>query len=408
MEVIFVSKDTNVNPVHKKDRAAPRMKYINLDGAKFNVTMRNENLRKRIRAMRSVFRLSPAELYPMRLPQWVSSKKFESKENPKDNPSEEPPKKYTGPNHFPITSMANPCIRSLDLEGCIRKYNTAYQAINRLPDGPLGERFLESMIRQSLQETFAIVFGKDNVDSVAVINFEPIDDVDVENFGLKTYYNVKFVLHSNTVDLEPDHVKNALLKKCARLSTNPENEEYMTCAIENQAILVLNNLDLEEYDVCERDILKCHEFNECYNRKKREPDNFNFEVDQVAFECRCRDGFRSIAAPAPHFSHFVNHTCEDINECESPDLHNCDPVSTLCHNTPGSFECRCQKGYKPSNSSHCIGKFLCFLFPSTMYLHWVVHLTHISLYLFTSELCSDSQCINGNCRPIGDHEDYCE
>lgn len=362
---MFISKDTNVNPVHKKERRAPQL--LNLDISSFNVTSRNENLRKRIRAMRSVFRLSPSDLYPIRFPQLVGRKaEKEPKEDPpkedppkEDPPKADPPKKYTGPRHFPIQSMEYQCYGNLDQEGCIHKWNTAYKSTNQLPEGPLAGRFLESMIRKSLLDTFNIVFGKNSIDSVAMIGFEPIGNLDVENFGLQTYYNVRFVLHSNTVDLNHlDHVKDALLKKCSRWSKDPTDEDYyLTCAIESQSILLLQNLDLEEYDVCERGVVQCHEWNECFNKRKHDPENFNFEKDQVIFECRCRKGFVSIGAPAPHFTHFLNHTCEDIDECKSPDLFDCDPVSTWCDNKPGSYDCKCQKGYKTSNRTHCISEF---------------------------------------------------
>ena len=257
--------------------------------------------------------------------------------------------------------MKNPCANNLDQEGCYEKWNSAFGSVNQLPEGPLGARFVESMIRESLHKTFNIIFGKNNIESVAIVAFDAITELDVPNFGLKTYYNVKFVLHSNTVDLKPDHVTNVLLKKCNRASQNPADEDlYVTCSIENQSILVLSKLDVEEYDLCEREVVKCHEWNECYSKRKREPDTFNFDKDKVAFECRCREGFKSIAAPDPHHSHFINHTCEDIDECKLK-LHNCHLVSTECFNRPGSFDCICKNGYKNPNGTHCIGEFICAL-----------------------------------------------
>lgn len=313
-------------------------------------------------------------------------------EPPKEEPPKvERPKPYEGPHHFPIQSMTNPCVGNLDLENCVNKWNTAYQSANRLPEGPLAGRFLESMIRESLHKTFNIVFGKGNIESVAIVGFEPINDLDVENFGLKTYYNVRFVLHSNTIDLKPDQVRDALVKKCNRQSHNPSDEDYyLTCAIENQSILLLQNLDLEEYDVCERGVLKCHPWNDCFSKRKHDPDNFNFEKDKIVFECRCKEGFRSVSASTPWWSHFLNHTCEDIDECKEG-IDECDPVSTKCVNREGSYDCNCQDGYKRSNETHCIGECGKVVFEFNTFKFKILNQSTISLIkllLFLLQNCA--------------------
>lgn len=65
---------------------------------------------------------------------------------------------------------------------------------------------------------------------------------------------------------------------------------------------------------------------------------------------------------------FDNHTCIDIDECES--LHDC---SHICINTEGSYECACPIGFEFG-----FDKFNCY----------------------DKDECLDSPCINGNCENI--------
>ena len=46
----------------------------------------------------------------------------------------------------------------------------------------------------------------------------------------------------------------------------------------------------------------------------------------------------------------------DINECET-DNGGCDRRSTICHDTDGSFECKCRTAYKPDpkDKYKCLG-----------------------------------------------------
>ena len=47
----------------------------------------------------------------------------------------------------------------------------------------------------------------------------------------------------------------------------------------------------------------------------------------------------------------------DIDECKT-DNGGCDRRSTICHNTGGSFECKCRTAYKPdpNDKYKCLGK----------------------------------------------------
>ena len=345
----------------------------------FNLTLfkNDENLKKKIRTLRSVFRLAPSVFATTNLEEALT-RKFKVKQfmiaNQREEVEQPPPQSKK--QHFSIQSMSNPCYNNLDLVGCINNFNTAYRSTNKLPPGAEAKNFIESTVRLSLVDTFNIIFDK-KIESVIVTELEPINAIDIDNFGLKTYYRVKFLLQSNLIDLKRNVITKALETKCKRRSTDVNNEYYHMCSIDNQSILILNNLDLEEYDVCQRGVLQCPDYNYCYNAKIENPD-FDFDKDVVAYECKCADGFESVYAPEPHFSHFLNHTCKDIDECASGDLNDCDENSTSCVNLIGSYKCECDKGYKRTNRTLC------------------------------TELCSGSLCINGECKKLSDHEDYCQ
>ncbi|XP_059408280.1 vitamin K-dependent protein S [Carassius carassius] len=71
---------------------------------------------------------------------------------------------------------------------------------------------------------------------------------------------------------------------------------------------------------------------------------------QGSFTCVCKAGWRG-------------QRCEqDINECEDPEF----PAgcSQTCHNLPGSFMCRCEKGFYTRDNIHCIDINECILYPS--------------------------------------------
>ncbi|KAJ0086742.1 hypothetical protein Patl1_08224 [Pistacia atlantica] len=67
----------------------------------------------------------------------------------------------------------------------------------------------------------------------------------------------------------------------------------------------------------------CKENSECY-----EPDNGS------GYLCKCKKGYRG--------NPYLSNGCEDINECNEPNLNNCEQK---CDNTEGSYTCSCYKGY---------------------------------------------------------------
>lgn len=44
--------------------------------------------------------------------------------------------------------------------------------------------------------------------------------------------------------------------------------------------------------------------------------------------------------------HYGQNKCIDLDECSSPDLNNCPPTESSCHNIPGSYKCSCKNGYE--------------------------------------------------------------
>ncbi|KAL6644586.1 hypothetical protein ACP70R_016194 [Stipagrostis hirtigluma subsp. patula] len=60
----------------------------------------------------------------------------------------------------------------------------------------------------------------------------------------------------------------------------------------------------------------------------------SFSEGHGGYVCRCSDGFQG--------NPYVPRGCQDIDECESPDIYLC---HGNCTNTPGSFICQCPTGY---------------------------------------------------------------
>ncbi|XP_078324156.1 prolow-density lipoprotein receptor-related protein 1-like isoform X2 [Crassostrea virginica] len=69
------------------------------------------------------------------------------------------------------------------------------------------------------------------------------------------------------------------------------------------------------------------------------------DVSPSGAKCRCRSGYHMLQ----------NHTCTDINECESDSKE--PPVcSHECHNFPGGYNCSCYHGYTLKDDGKCLVK----------------------------------------------------
>lgn len=58
---------------------------------------------------------------------------------------------------------------------------------------------------------------------------------------------------------------------------------------------------------------------------------------EAMFACKCLAGFEGDGLTR----------CQDVDECADPRLNDCDPQTTRCVNTPGSFRCKCRSGFRP-------------------------------------------------------------
>nr|DAD29449.1 TPA_asm: hypothetical protein HUJ06_030917 [Nelumbo nucifera] len=70
--------------------------------------------------------------------------------------------------------------------------------------------------------------------------------------------------------------------------------------------------------------------------------------NELGYLCKCLDGYQG--------NPYLQHGCQDINECSDPTLNDCLP-STICTNTAGSYNCSCPSGTEGDgrrNGSGCI------------------------------------------------------
>ncbi|KAL9411843.1 hypothetical protein AB3S75_045444 [Citrus x aurantiifolia] len=54
------------------------------------------------------------------------------------------------------------------------------------------------------------------------------------------------------------------------------------------------------------------------------------------YHCKCNEGYKG--------NPYLSDGCQDVNECEDPSLNNCTRTH-ICDNIPGSYTCRCRKGF---------------------------------------------------------------
>ena len=98
-----------------------------------------------------------------------------------------------------------------------------------------------------------------------------------------------------------------------------------------------------KYD--EENTFKCEDIDECSSECLNEcDDDTSLCTNRIgSYECVCKLGFTSTDDPRK---------CADINECSS-NLYECDE-NAACVNTHGDFECQCKTGFY-GNGTFCEG-----------------------------------------------------
>ncbi|XP_030635334.1 vitamin K-dependent protein S [Chanos chanos] len=130
---------------------------------------------------------------------------------------------------------------------------------------------------------------------------------------------------------------------------------------------------------------------------------------QASFTCVCKPGWKGLRCE------------EDIDECNDPEhLAGCNQD---CFNLPGSFQCRCRKGYYTTDNIHCNDVNECLLYPSicaepsvciNMPGMFECRCPTGYKYNFTSRECQDvDECeedvCNGECvNTVGSYRCYCD
>ncbi|XP_070273100.1 adhesion G protein-coupled receptor E2-like [Myotis yumanensis] len=89
----------------------------------------------------------------------------------------------------------------------------------------------------------------------------------------------------------------------------------------------------EDIDECEQPgaVSACGKDADCHNT-------------EGSYHCTCKPGY-SLVSGATKFSNASENTCQDVDECILGQ--NSCHKSAQCHNTEGSYECRCSPGWKP-------------------------------------------------------------
>jgi len=123
----------------------------------------------------------------------------------------------------------------------------------------------------------------------------------------------------------------------------------------------------------------CYDDNECLGNPCNNIISATCVNTPGSYRCDCNPGFKAIDA----------NTCIDIDECKT-NTHNCHPDAT-CINSYGSFSCSCNRGFA-GNGTHCepIGECTCWGDPHcVLYDDKLYHFYGPCTYIMTRDNCAN-------------------
>jgi len=97
--------------------------------------------------------------------------------------------------------------------------------------------------------------------------------------------------------------------------------------------------------------MTCQDIDECQKNLGLSDCGFRCKNTPGGFQCTCPDGYKLKDD---------GKMCEDIDECASDDLNDCDEAGMTCRNMIGSYKCLCPPGYRRlGKSMTCVDKNEC-------------------------------------------------
>jgi hypothetical protein len=287
------------------------------------------------------------------------------------------------------------CLNSLDPEGCAKQVRSARRrlvtalhrsmTLKQLLDAQLIEHWIDSLrsvfagdvlhvtpidVKWAQPfERFTINRQSDSIrlayedeDDVIVNPIDTIDNQSNLNESEPIPPIVSFYYQTLTARLMIDTAGqidwddlNLLHRACIPLindtnqfDSEPDEDDLSFCALPPRILLRPNSLEVTQVELCD----VASELNLC-------PINTYVQcsADAKRFGCQCNRGYAPILRiPQEVDGPMLIHFCNDIDECQLNSSTVCDASTSQCINLPGSYRCDCLPGFKPSNTTTCVGK----------------------------------------------------